>query len=176
MWSFTGISSDGYNALYTCKPLLRCRQARHFGVCCWVLTALICDCGKGTLKDLCPSLPATLTYWTLSRLVRSGQWDQDAGVEHPAHDVLRWLPPPADGVLHLSGDNTRLSGPLGTPGSPGRGSLRPMPSDGVGSRGAAEVEGSAWARLSKGLTHGSDTPGIDQATGNLFYPHGGSYK
>ena len=112
MGSFTGISSDGYNALYKCKPLLRCRQARHFGVCCWVLTALICDCGKGTLTDLCPSLPATLTYWTLSRLVRSGQWDQDAGVEHLAHDVLRWLPPPADGVPHLSGDNTRLSGLL----------------------------------------------------------------
>ena len=169
MGSFTGISSTGYNALDTCKPLVRCRQARHFGVWCWVLTALICDGGKGTLTDLCPSQPATLTYWTLARLVRSGQWDQDAGVERLAHDVLRWLPPPADGVLHLSGDHTRLSQRQAVRGEAACALCHRMV-------WGAEVEGSAWARLSKGVTHGSDTPGMDQATGNLFHPHGGSYQ
>ena len=107
MWSLTCISSNVYNALYKCKPLFRCGQARHFWVFCWVLIALILDNGKGTLKDLCQHLPATLKYWTLLRLVRSGQWDEDAVVERMAHDVLRWLPPPADGVIHLSGDKTR---------------------------------------------------------------------
>ena len=107
MWSFTCIPTNVYNALYKCKPLFRCGQARHFGVFCWVLIALILDHGKGTLKDLCQYLPRTLRYWTLMRMVRSGQWDEDAVVERMAHDVLRWLPPPADGVLHLSGDKTR---------------------------------------------------------------------
>jgi Transposase DDE domain len=107
MWSLTCISSNVYNALYKCKPLFRCGQARHFWVFCWVLIALILDNGKGTLKDLCQHLPATLKYWTLLRLVRSGQWDEDAVVERMAHDVLRWLPPPADGVIHLSRDKTR---------------------------------------------------------------------
>jgi hypothetical protein len=40
-----------------------------------VLIALILDNGKGTLKDLCQYLPATLKYSTLLRLGRSGQWD-----------------------------------------------------------------------------------------------------
>jgi hypothetical protein len=72
-----------------------------------VLIALILDGGKGTLKELCQYLPPTLKYWTLMRLVRSGQWDEEALVTQMASDVMRWLPPPADGVLHLSGDKTR---------------------------------------------------------------------
>ena len=165
MWSFTGISSDGYNALYTCSPFCACRQARHFGVCCWVLTALICDCGKGTQG----SLPVSARYahvldatsGTLGT-VGPGRWGGTSGARCPA---LAAAP-----SRRRAPSQRRQHAPLSTPGSPGRGSLRPMPSDGVGSRGAAEVEGSAWARLSKGLTHGSDTPGIDQATGNFFYP------
>jgi hypothetical protein len=43
----------------------------------------------------------TLKYWTLMRMVRSGQWDAEALVTRMASDVLRWLPPPADGVLHV---------------------------------------------------------------------------
>jgi hypothetical protein len=107
MWCLTCIPTNVYNALSKCKPLFRCGQARHFWVFCWVLIALILDNGKGTLKNLCPYLPRTLRYWTLLRMVRSGQWDEEALVTRMAGDVLRWLPPPADGVLHLSGDKTR---------------------------------------------------------------------
>jgi Transposase DDE domain len=107
MWCFTCIPINVYNALFKFKPLFRCVQAQHFWVFCWVLIALILDNGKGTLKDLCQHLPRTLKYWTLMRMVRSGQWDEDALVTRMASDVLRWLPPPADGVLHLSGDKTR---------------------------------------------------------------------
>ena len=32
MWSFTGISSDGYNALYTCKPLALQASAALWGL------------------------------------------------------------------------------------------------------------------------------------------------
>jgi hypothetical protein len=107
MWCLTGIPTKGSNALYQCKPLFRCVQARHFWVFCWVLIALILDHGKGTLQALCPYLPRTLQYWTLMRMVRSGQWDEEALVTRMASDVLRWLPPPAAGGLHLSGDKTR---------------------------------------------------------------------
>jgi hypothetical protein len=107
MWYLTCIPTNVYNVLYKCKPLFCCGQARHFWVFCWVLLALILDHGKGTLKGLCQYLPRTLKYWTLMRMVRSGQWDEAAVVTRMASDVLRWLPPPADGVLHLSGDKTR---------------------------------------------------------------------
>lgn len=107
MWSLTCIPTNVYNTLYKFKPLFRCVQARHFWGFCWVLIALILDGGKGTLKDLCQYLPPTLKYWTLMRMVRSGQWDEEALVTQMASDVMRWLPPPTDGVLHLSGDKTR---------------------------------------------------------------------
>jgi hypothetical protein len=96
-----------YNVLYKFKPIFCCAQARHFWVFCWLLIALILDSGKGTLKGLCQHLPPKLKYWTLMRMVRSGQWDADILVTRMAHDVLRYMPPPADGVLHPSADSTR---------------------------------------------------------------------
>ena len=107
LWCLTCIPTNVYNALYKFKPLFRCVHARHFWGFCWVLIALMLDGGKGTLKDLCQSLPPTLKYWTLRRMGRSGQWDEEALVTQMARDVMRWLPPPTDGVLHLSGDKTR---------------------------------------------------------------------
>jgi hypothetical protein len=68
--------------------------------------ALIRDPGKGTLKGLKLYLPPTLPYWTTLRMVRSGQWDAQAVLTHMATATLRALPPPADGVLYLSGDST----------------------------------------------------------------------
>ena len=40
-------------------------------------------------------------------MVRSGQWDDAVLVTQMSRDVLNWLPPPADGVIHLSADKTR---------------------------------------------------------------------
>ena len=107
MWSLTCVPTNVYNALYKFKPVFRCVQARHFSVFCWLLIALILDTGKGRLKDLCQYLPPTLRYWTLMRMVRSGQWDAEVLVEKMSRDVLNWLPAPADGVIHLSVDKTR---------------------------------------------------------------------
>lgn len=107
MWSLTCIPVTVYNVLYKFKPGFRCVQARHFWVFCWVLIALILDNGKGTLKDLCGYLPPKLRYWTLMRMVRSGQWDANVLVRGMSRDVLNWLPAPADGVIHLSADKTR---------------------------------------------------------------------
>ena len=85
-----------------CKPVFRCVQARHFWVFCWVLIALILDNGKGTLKELCQYMPPQLRYGTLMRMVRSGQWDADVLVSQMSHEVLHWLPAPADGIMHLT--------------------------------------------------------------------------
>jgi hypothetical protein len=71
------------------------------------LIVLILDNGKGMLKELCQYLPPKFGYWTLMRMVRSGPWDADALVSGMSRDVLNWLPPAADGVIHLSADKTR---------------------------------------------------------------------
>jgi hypothetical protein len=106
-WHCPCVPSTVDNALYKFKPLFRCAQARHFWVFCWLLIALILDRGQGTLTSLCHYLPPKLKYWTLMRMVRSGQWDADILVTRMAQDVMRSLPPPADGVMRLSGDATR---------------------------------------------------------------------
>ncbi|PON13214.1 hypothetical protein C2W62_35515, partial [Candidatus Entotheonella serta] len=70
--------------------------------------ALILDHGKGKLKDLCGYLtPPKLKYWTLMRMVRSGQWDDNVLIDEMSRDVRNWLPAPTDGVIHLSADKTR---------------------------------------------------------------------
>jgi hypothetical protein len=107
MWSLTCVPVTVYNTLYKFKPVFRCVQARHFSVFCWLLIALILDNGKGTLKELCGYLPPKLRYWTLMRMVRSGQWDNQVLVDEMSRDVLGWLPAAADGVIHLSADKTR---------------------------------------------------------------------
>ena len=99
MWTLTCIPVNVYNALYKFKPVFRCVQARHFWVFCWVLIALILDNGKGRLKELCHYLPPKLRYWTLMRMVRSGQWDADVLVSEMSRDVLNWLPASTDGVI-----------------------------------------------------------------------------
>ena len=107
MWSLTCIPVNVYNALYKFKPVFRCAQARHFWVFCWLLMALILDNGKGRLKDLYRYLPPKLRYWTLMRMVRSGQWDANRLVDEMSWHVLNWLPAPEDGLIHLSADKTR---------------------------------------------------------------------
>jgi hypothetical protein len=107
MWSLTCVPTNVYNTLYKFKPAFRCVQARHFSVFCWLLIALILANGKGTLKELCQYLPPKLRYWTLMRMVRSGQWDASVLVDEMSCAVLCWLPAAADGVIHLSADKTR---------------------------------------------------------------------
>jgi hypothetical protein len=106
MWGRTCIPTKVYRVLYPCKKHFRCAQAQHFLVFCWLVIALIRTPGKGTLKGLRPYLPAKLPYWTTVRMVRSAQWDAHAVLTDMAATTLRSLPPPADGVLYLSGDST----------------------------------------------------------------------
>jgi hypothetical protein len=63
MWQFTCVPRTVYDFLYPFKPLFRCAQARHFVIFCWLVVAIICDPGVGTLKGALPYVPAGLSYW-----------------------------------------------------------------------------------------------------------------
>jgi Transposase DDE domain len=71
-----------------------------------VLVTLIVIEGGATLKALTRLMPRRLAYWTVLRMLRSGSWDATSLVTELGTTVLRSLPPPADGVLHLGGDLT----------------------------------------------------------------------
>jgi hypothetical protein len=105
-WHLSCLPHKVYDFLYGFKSHFRCAQGRHFLLFCWLLVALILDQGKGTLKGLSRHLPPRIRYWSLMRMVRSGQWDAQALLSEMVGQVLPWLPAPADGVLYLLADST----------------------------------------------------------------------
>jgi hypothetical protein len=94
------------NALAPLACSFRCPQGQHFRVFCWLLVTLMVIEGGATLKALTRLMPRALAYWTVLRMLRSGYWDAAFLVDAMSEAVLAALPPPADGVLHLSGDST----------------------------------------------------------------------
>jgi Transposase DDE domain len=94
------------NCLYPLSSYLNCPQGQHFRLFCWLLVSLIICQGSATLKALNSLMPRGLRYWTLLRLVRAGYWDASALIEEFSQTVLYTLPPPADGLLHLTSDST----------------------------------------------------------------------
>jgi hypothetical protein len=98
--------------LFPGKRDCRGAQAPPLLVCWWVVVALRRDPGQGTLTGRGTSLPATRTYWTTRRLVRSGPWDAPGLMTALAATTLRTLPPPLDGVRYLSGERP-LTAPRG---------------------------------------------------------------
>jgi hypothetical protein len=106
MWRCTCLPRTVSDFLYPFKPLFRCSQARHFVIFSWLLVAIMRDPGAGTLNGRCPYLPPHLSYWALIRMLRSGTWEAQAGMNGRADQVLRSLPPAADGKLSLIGDTT----------------------------------------------------------------------
>src|SRR5919109_4181189 len=90
------------NALASVAVSFWCPQGQHFRVCCWLLVTLIIIEGGATLKALTRLMPRSLAYWTVLRMMRSGYWDASALVTQLGLTTLRSLPPPADGVLHLT--------------------------------------------------------------------------
>lgn len=83
-----------------------CPQGQHFRVFCWLLVTLIVIEGGATLKGLARLMPRTLAYWTVLRMMRSGFWEGTYLIQELSTTVLYCLPPPVDGVLHLTGDAT----------------------------------------------------------------------
>jgi Transposase DDE domain len=94
------------NALAPLAAAFPCPQGQHFRIFCWLLVALIVIEGGATLKALWRLLPRTLAYWTVLRMMRAGYWEAAVLVDTMSVAVLAMLPPPADGVLHLTGDST----------------------------------------------------------------------
>jgi Transposase DDE domain len=94
------------NALASVAVSFSCPQGQHFRVFCWLLVTLIVSEGGARLKALTRLMPRSLAYWTVLRMMRSGYWDAAFLVEELSVAVLATLPPPADGVLHLTGDST----------------------------------------------------------------------
>jgi len=119
MLGLTCVPQKVYDFLYPYKCHFRCAQARHFLLFCWLLVMLILDSGKGTLKGMGRLMPQRIKYWALMRMVRSGWWDEHALITEISAEVVRNLPPPADGVLHLIGDAT-LKGKRGVKHPVGR--------------------------------------------------------
>src|SRR5262245_46477269 len=94
------------NALASVAASFTCPQGQHFRIFCWLLVTLIVIEGGATLKALTRLMPRALAYWTVLRMMRAGYWDAAALVAEVSLAVLAALPPPADGVLHLSGART----------------------------------------------------------------------
>jgi hypothetical protein len=94
------------NALASVAVSFSCPQGQPFRVFCWLLVTLIVSAGGATLKALTGLMPRSLAYWTVLRMLRSGYWDAAFLVDAMSEAVLAALPPPADGVLHLTGDST----------------------------------------------------------------------
>jgi Transposase DDE domain len=92
--------------LAACFP---CPQGHHFRIFCWLLVSLLVIEGGATLTALTRLMPRSLAYWTVLRMLRSGYWDATTLVTELGLTTLRSLPPPADGVLHLTGDLTVLT-------------------------------------------------------------------
>jgi hypothetical protein len=94
------------NVLAPLASSFRCPQGQHFRVFCWLLVTLLVSEGGATLKALTRLMPSSLAYWTVLRMLRSGYWEAAFLVDAMSEAVLAALPPPADGVLHLTGDST----------------------------------------------------------------------
>lgn len=106
MIEIKGIPDRVYEFLYHFKAHFGCAQGKHFLLFCWLMVMLSVDGSKGTLKGLSRMMPERIRYWALMRMVRSGQWSAQELLDDMAGQVVRWLPPPRDGVLYLIGDPT----------------------------------------------------------------------
>jgi hypothetical protein len=94
------------NALAPLGASFTCPQGQHFRVFCWLLVTLLVSEGGAKLKALTRLMPDSLAYWTVLRMMRSGYWDAAFLVDAMSEAVLAALPPPGDGVVHLTGDST----------------------------------------------------------------------
>jgi hypothetical protein len=94
------------NSLAPLAAAFTCRQGQHFRIFCWLLVTLIVIEGGATLKALTRLMPRSLAYWTVLRMMRAGYWEAASLVDELSVAVLATLPPPADGVIHLTGDST----------------------------------------------------------------------
>jgi hypothetical protein len=81
-------------------------QGQPFRVFCWLLVTLSGIAGGARLKALTGLMPRSLAYGTGLRRLRSGYGEAACLVDALSAAVLAAVPPPADGVRHLTGAST----------------------------------------------------------------------
>lgn len=86
-------------------------KSRHRLLLCWLIVMQALFPGRKTLAELARWIPAEITAWRLCRLLKAAYWDVHLLVEWWAHHALETLPPPADGVLTLTGDGSEKPKP-----------------------------------------------------------------
>ena len=106
MIGITVIAENVYGFLYQFKGCFRCKQSRHFVLFSWLVIMLIIDQGKGKIKGLSRMMPGRIKYWSLMRMIRSGQWEAQEVLGDMTRGVLQWLPGACDGVMYLIVDAT----------------------------------------------------------------------
>jgi hypothetical protein len=70
------------------------------------LVTLLLAQGAANLKNLTRSMPRSIQYWTVLRMVKAGYWDTSALLDEMAVAALASLPPPADHTIYVIGDKT----------------------------------------------------------------------
>jgi hypothetical protein len=113
MFGITRVPSSVYAFLSRFKHHFTCAQARHFLLCCWIVTGLLLEAGTGRMTRVIACLPKRIRYWSALRLLRSGQWDVWALIHDAATATVAELPPPKDATCYLVVDPTlkRKRGP-----------------------------------------------------------------
>lgn len=94
------------NCLSSFSSHLDCPQGAHHRIWCWLLVTLLLAQGAANLKNLTRSMPRSIQYWTVLRMVKAGYWDTSALLDEMAVAALASLPPPADHTIYVIGDKT----------------------------------------------------------------------
>jgi hypothetical protein len=81
-------------------------KSHHRLMLCWLIVIQALFPGRKTLAELARWMPAEVTSWRLRRVLKATYWDVHRLVEWWAQKALNTLPPPADGVITLTGDGS----------------------------------------------------------------------
>jgi hypothetical protein len=81
-------------------------KSRHRLLLCWLIVMQALFPGRKTLAELARWTPAEVTSWRWRRVLKATYWDVHGLVEWWAQKALHILPPPADGVITLTGDGS----------------------------------------------------------------------
>jgi hypothetical protein len=81
-------------------------KSRHGLLLCWLIVMHALFPGRKTLAELARWTPAEITSWRWRRVLKATYWDVHVLVAWWAQMALNALPPPADGVITLTGDGS----------------------------------------------------------------------
>lgn len=83
-------------------------KSRHRLLLCWLIVMQALCPGRKTLGDLARWTPGEVTSWRWRHVLKATYWDIHTLGEWWGQQVRSILPPPADGVLTLTGDGRHV--------------------------------------------------------------------